>query len=58
VDAVPAVGERCVVVGHARGQDGRKAFTDSALYDSSGALLAQAEATWIAVDPAVINALA
>jgi hypothetical protein len=58
VDAVPAVGQRCVVVGHARGVDGRKGFTDSALYTEDGALLALAEATWIAVDPAAINALA
>jgi len=57
VASVPSVGERCVVVGHARGIDGRKGFTDSALYGEDGRLLARAEQTWIAVDPAAINAL-
>lgn len=57
VETVPAVGERCVVVGRCRGVQGRKAFTDSALYDTDGRLLARAEATWIAVDPEVFNAL-
>ncbi|HEV2087219.1 MAG TPA: hypothetical protein VGR21_02790 [Cryptosporangiaceae bacterium] len=57
VDAVPAVGQRCVVVGHRRAEQGRKALTDSALYDTDGRLLARAEATWIAVDPATFEAL-
>lgn len=57
VDAVPQVGSRYVVVGHARELAGRKAYTDSALYSADGRLLAQAEATWIAVDPAAFNAL-
>lgn len=57
VSALPAVGDECVVVGQAHGIDGRKGFTSSALYGPDGALLARAEATWIAVDPAAINAL-
>ncbi len=57
VDAFPSVGQRCVVVGRCRGMQGRKAFTDSALYDADGQLLARAEATWIAVDPATFDTL-
>ena len=57
ITAVPAVGEECVVVGHAHGLDGRKGQTSSALYGSDGALLARAEQVWIAVDPEAINAL-
>ena len=57
VSATPSVGEMCVVVGHAHGLDGRKGFTDSALYGEDGRLLACAEHTWIAVDPGVFNTL-
>ncbi len=57
VGEVPAVGEECVVVGQAISMDGRKGQTASALYGADGRLLAQAEQVWIAVDPAVINAL-
>lgn len=56
--AAPRLGEECVVVGRNHGVDGRKGFTSSALYAGDGRLLARAEAIWIAVDPAVINALA
>jgi hypothetical protein len=56
VSATPLPGGRYVVVGHARGVDGRKAFTSSALYDHAGGLLARAEATWLVIDPATINA--
>jgi hypothetical protein len=55
--ALPATGDQCVVVGQAHGTDGRKGFTSSALYAPDGALIARAEHTWIAVDPATINAL-
>jgi hypothetical protein len=55
VDAVPHLGGRYVVVGHARELGERKAYTDSALYTADGALMARAEATWIAVDPATFN---
>ncbi|MCW2502732.1 MAG: hypothetical protein JWO79_1016 [Actinomycetia bacterium] len=55
VDAVPRLGGRYVVVGHARDLQGRKAFTDSALYSTDGTLMARAEATWIAVDPEAFN---
>jgi len=52
VDDLPVIGEPHVVVGEARGRDGRKTFTASTLYDSAGRVVATAEHTWIAVDPA------
>jgi hypothetical protein len=56
VPVTPLAGGEYVIVGHARGVDGRKAFTSSALYDHAGGLLARAEATWLVIDPATINA--
>jgi hypothetical protein len=52
VDTLPVVGEEHVVVGLARGRDGRKTFTASTLYDSDGRVVACAEHVWVAVDPA------
>jgi hypothetical protein len=52
IDALPVVGEPHVVVGEGRGQDGRKTFTAATLYDADGRVVATAEHTWIAVDPA------
>jgi hypothetical protein len=49
IDALPQPGERCVAVGLLLGEDGRKAHVRSSLYGSSGALLATARATWIAI---------
>lgn len=50
--AVPvAAGDRYVVVGQLLGEQGRKTFTASALYDAAGRLCARAEHVWIAVDP-------
>lgn len=49
VDVVPEPGTECVVVGAVSSVEGRKAQLRSALYDSDGALLAQASAVWIAV---------
>lgn len=51
LDTLPVVGEDHVVVGESRGQDGRKTFTASTLYDSDGRVVATAEHVWIAVDP-------
>jgi hypothetical protein len=51
VEAVPEVGEPCVVMGERLTGDGRKTFTAATLYDSDGRVLACAEHTWIAVDP-------
>ncbi|MET7418739.1 hypothetical protein [Dactylosporangium sp. NPDC005555] len=50
VDAVPAPGAECVVVGRHVGSEGRKATVLSTLYGPDGAVLALAAATWIAVD--------
>jgi hypothetical protein len=50
VDAVPAPGDRCVVMGAVAQVAGRKAQVRSALYGSDGALLAQASSTWIAIE--------
>ena len=50
VDDLPVIGEPHVVVGEGRGQDGRKTFTASTLYDADGRVVATAEHTWIAVD--------
>ena len=49
VDALPVVGDRCVVVGQRLREDGRKTFTASTAYDSDGRVLGRAEATWIAL---------
>jgi len=57
VDTLPVVGEPHVVVGGARGTEGRKTFTASTLYDADGRVVAVAEHVWIAVDPAVFNRL-
>lgn len=55
VDALPVVGEPHVVVGQRRGEDGRKSFTASTLYDSDHRVVATAQHVWIAVDPATFN---
>jgi hypothetical protein len=55
VDDLPVIGEPHVVVGEGRGRDGRKTFTASTLYDSAGRVVAAAEHTWIAVDPALFG---
>ncbi len=49
VDAVPRIGELCVVVGRHLRDDGRKSFTASTAYDSDGRVLGRAEAVWIAL---------
>lgn len=51
VCSLPAIGEEHVVVGLARGADGRKHHTSSSIYDSRGDLVGAAEHVWIAVDP-------
>jgi hypothetical protein len=49
IDALPHVGDRCIAAGWALGRDGRKIHCGSALYSEEGALLAIAQATWIAL---------
>jgi hypothetical protein len=56
VFATPVAGGDYVVVGQSRGIDGRKGYTSSALFDHSGGLLARAEATWIQIDLAALDA--
>jgi hypothetical protein len=52
VHRVPAPGDECVVMGRMVGEEGRKAYAQTALYSPTGAVLAQAHATWFAlVDP-------
>jgi hypothetical protein len=55
VDDLPLIGEPHVVVGEGRGQDGRKTFTAATLNDADGRVVATAEHTWIAVDPAMFG---
>lgn len=57
VDSLPAVGEEHVVMAWARGSEGRKHWCGTALYAADGRLLAHADATWIAIDPAAIRPL-
>ena len=55
VDTLPLIGEEHVVVGQARGHEGRKTFTASTLYDADGRVVAVAEHLWVAVDPAAFQ---
>ncbi|WP_134740052.1 hypothetical protein [Nocardioides sp. 503] len=52
IDALPVIGEEHVVIGAARGQEGRKTYTAATLYDADGRVVAAAEHVWITVDPA------
>ncbi|WP_193608753.1 hypothetical protein [Nocardioides lijunqiniae] len=52
IDALPVIGEEHVVIGAARGQEGRKTYTASTLYDADGRVVAAAEHVWITIDPA------
>ena len=47
VDALPLIGEHCVVMGVLLGRDGRKVYTATTVYDGDGRALARAAATWI-----------
>jgi hypothetical protein len=53
VYAPAEIGERHVVMGRLLGEDGRKTFTATTLYDSDGRVVARAEHVWVAVDPAM-----
>ena len=44
-----------MALGRYLGEDGRKTFTASTLYDADGRVLARARHTWITVDPALFN---
>jgi hypothetical protein len=49
--SLPRIGEEHVVVGEARGVDGRKMFTAASLYAADGSLVGTAEHVWISIDP-------
>ena len=49
VDACPAVGDPCVVVGRRLRDERRKTFTATTAYDADGRVLGRAEAAWIAL---------
>jgi hypothetical protein len=55
VDALPRPGRPHVIMAWQRGAEGRKHLSGTALYSADGTLLAQAEATWIAVDPETVR---
>ena len=55
VASLPAVGEEHVVMAWPRGGEGRKYHSGTALYAADGRLLAQAEATWIAINPSAVR---
>ena len=45
----PRIGERCVVIGWAIGEEGRKHFSGTVAYGEDGRLLAKSRQTWIRV---------
>lgn len=53
VDAIPTVGEHCVVMGELIAEEGRKAQVRTTLYSSTGEVLARARATWLAITEGV-----
>lgn len=52
---LPEVDVAHTILAWQRGSQGRKHLSGTALYSPAGRLLARAEATWIAVDPATIR---
>lgn len=46
----PVAGEPCISVGSLYERDGRKFFTDTALYTEDGELLGHAEQVWVLID--------
>jgi hypothetical protein len=49
VRAMPAIGERCVVIGQLDGREGRKGFTRAAAYGADGRELGRARSVWIEI---------
>jgi len=45
------VGDRYVVMGWVTGQEGRKTWTGTAIFDEKGSVCAYAKATWISIEP-------
>lgn len=50
VEFLPRAGEECVVVGGLMRVEGRKHFTNTALYTAGGSLLGHAEQIWVSID--------
>lgn len=50
VYGAPKTGADMIVCGEMKGQEGRKFFTETTLYDATGAVVGHAKAIWIAVD--------
>jgi len=57
IHSLPKVRSRCVVTARQTGQEGRKYFAESALFDDHGSLLAECRATWIEVSREVQQGL-
>lgn len=55
VHELPTAGTPHVVMAWQRGAEGRKHHSGTALYAADGHLLAQAQATWIAIDPSTVR---
>lgn len=53
--ALPEPGLAHVVVGEARGEEGRKTWTATSLYSPDGALLGSAAQLWITIDPSTFG---
>ncbi len=51
VDALPAAGDGCVVMGALVATEGRKAQVACTVYGVDGSVLAPSRATWIALPP-------
>ncbi|WP_344076103.1 hypothetical protein [Luedemannella helvata] len=51
VAKAPEPGSQCVIMGEVLGEEGRKARVRTTLYDPTGAPLARASSTWIAIAP-------
>ena len=49
IDQPVRAGERCVVIGWTMGQEGRKHYAGTALFDAQGRLCAYAKAVWIGI---------
>lgn len=56
IDTLPVIGEPHVVMGEARGSEGRKTWAATTLYDADGRVVGVAEQLWIAVDPVAFGA--
>jgi len=50
VEPVVGAGEKCVVIGWSLGEEGRKRYAGTALFNASGKLVGKARATWLTMD--------